>query len=318
MKRLISTAAVALASTLAFADEAAPFLRKNTLTNGTLQLETCIRHYRPESGRGPDISLAGAIHIGTTNYFKRLQAHLDPQQLVLFEGVGRAGETNPAPAPATKTPAGKAAGLGSLQTDISRMIGCVFQLDAIDYGRTNFRNCDLSLEQITERLRGKPVDGDQLMQSLAFSAVFIKPLVAILSVLPESRALIKLAMVEILSEAGGDMEAIAGDTPGMKEILQVILHDRNETVFSALKTELGRTRPPATISLFYGAAHMPELAGRLERELHYRAIGEEWLPAFGVNPKKENISPEALRLMDSLLQTIKEIKKPKSRTAAGA
>ena len=73
----------------------------------TVELQIAVRKFLPPRGDGPAIWLAGASHIGESNYYTALQAHLDARTLVLYEGVGeharkRASRTttkSPAPSP---------------------------------------------------------------------------------------------------------------------------------------------------------------------------------------------------------------------------
>ena len=43
----------------------------------TVSLQIALRRFTPEKRRGPEIWLAGASHIGESNYFAALQRHLD-------------------------------------------------------------------------------------------------------------------------------------------------------------------------------------------------------------------------------------------------
>src|SRR6516162_6218649 len=129
----------------AFGEDAPKFVREMNLTNGTVQLQTCIRHYRPATGSGPDIYLVAAMHVGETNYYAALQDHLDAQALVMFEGVGWAEAKKMGFDPAKhRRDAAKQSPVSDIQTQMAAMLGGVFQLDAIDYDRTNFVNNDMS------------------------------------------------------------------------------------------------------------------------------------------------------------------------------
>jgi hypothetical protein len=292
--------------------ETAPFLRKTTLTNGTVQLETCIRRYQPAEGKSPVVYLTSVAHVGETNYFAALQKHLDAQRLVMFEGVRgaetgiRASRTNRS----TTTTNGPALDPTALQTKLAEALGLVFQLDALDYARTNFRNNDIALSNLTAKLRGQSIDGDKLMHMLGGQDDLLKPLLMFLSGDAASRALVKTVLVELLADLGNDFGALAALSPDLGKLLKVLLADRNEAIFANLKAELAKPDAPSTIAMFYGAAHMKELAERLEGELHYRVADEQWLPAFGVNPQAAGINEQQLAMVRAALQMIRQMKAP--------
>ncbi len=57
-------------------------------TQGPVRLELSIRTLRPSEDGQPTIHLVGVAHIAQPAYFRAIQAFLDKQDLVLFEGVG--------------------------------------------------------------------------------------------------------------------------------------------------------------------------------------------------------------------------------------
>jgi hypothetical protein len=70
-------------------------------------------------------------------------------------------------------------------------------------------------------------------------------------------------------------------------IWSVILDERNELVIGRLKDFLARERPPRSVAIFYGAAHMPLFEKQLA-ELGYRPAGtERWVTAWAMDtPRK--------------------------------
>jgi len=112
-----------------------PFTRVSGDKEESRSLQTAIRKLQHPDG-GPVIFLTGVAHIGNEAYFDRLQKHLGELSLVLYEGVGDVAKGE------------KKERVGSVQTTLADSLGLHFQLDAIDYDRENFRNSDMSLEQI--------------------------------------------------------------------------------------------------------------------------------------------------------------------------
>lgn len=62
--------------------------RMSRVEPNTSRLDIAVRFYEPAEGDGPTVALVGAIHIADATYYTAVQAILDGQDLVLFEGVG--------------------------------------------------------------------------------------------------------------------------------------------------------------------------------------------------------------------------------------
>jgi hypothetical protein len=287
--RLFLLLASCLAALVLRAEDAPKFVRETTLTNGIVRLETCVRHYRAE--HGPDIYFVAAMHVGETNYYAEVQSKLDAQALVMFEGVGwaEAKEQGLNPAKHRRDKDRKESPTSDLQTEMAAMLGGVFQLDAIDYDRTNFVNNDMSLSQLKAHMKGQTMDGDAFFGMMGLYALVMKPVMALVQASPSMRATVKLILMDVLAEAGNDVESITKAVPTMDQVFKVILHDRNELIYSNLAVQLKLEHPPQSIALFYGAAHMPGLAKRLEKEFHYHVADEQWLTVFSVDPAKEQV-----------------------------
>src|ERR1043166_5282378 len=138
-----------------------PYVRLCNINSNIAQLQIAIRQFLPTRSKGPAIWLTAVSHIADSSYYTTLQEHLDAQSLVLFEGVSGA-----APSPANKTaeaippsatvevvPHPQPAG-SLLQSSLASSLGLVFQLEAIDYQRPNFRNSDLTVPELRQLLAG--------------------------------------------------------------------------------------------------------------------------------------------------------------------
>ena len=101
----------------------------------------------------------------------------------------------------------------------------------------------------------------------------------------------KLAIVETLGAIEGDLTRLAKSSgPDMEKFMKVLLEDRNTIVFRDLRKVLKGKNPPKAIVVFYGAAHMPDLEKRLVEKLGFQPKRDDWLVAFGVNPKEAGLS----------------------------
>lgn len=325
-----------------------PFMRVTNGATGAVELQVAVRKLVPTNGVGPVIWLSGASHIGETNYYAQLQKHLDAQALVLFEGVhnGRkAGSTNAAPGgkaaanspdevKADAAPAAKSSERTSLQKDLAESLGLVFQLEAINYARTNFRNSDLSVNELRELMdqddepaapdspkeKRKNEAFETLIKAMEGNSMFgalLKAGFKLVGGNPKLQAMTKLALIEALGGIRGDLSRMKSLPEDMQRLLEVLIQTRNDAVLRDLRVELKRPAPPASISVFYGAGHMDDLERRVRREFGYRVESDLWLPAFTVDYAKAGLSiieatilrTMVQRQMQELLPTEKEAPK---------
>jgi len=282
------------------------YLRKSERADGAVALETGLCALAPERGRGPVVWLVGAAHLGTTNYYGELQRFLDAQSLVLFEGVG-----------ATNRQFQLRQDHGySLQESLAKALGLKFQLDAIDYSRPNFRNSDLSLPQLEGLFAGATNEGtastpnvgrpefDQLvglMQGTGLLGGIARFGVGFIAASPKLQATVKLAMIEVTSQAEGDLLQMAGLPDGFQRLLRVLIDERNKVVVDDLQAALRQRPRPRSIAVLYGAGHMNDLDQRLRRALHYRRTETRWLPAFTVNPRQAGLTDQELEMTRRLI-----------------
>ena len=313
-----------------------PFMRVTNGATGAVELQVAVRKLVPTNGIGPVIWLSGASHIGETNYYAQLQKHLDAQALVLFEGIhaGRkTGATNavasekaaanstPAAKPeaAAPAPAAKPGERTSLQKDLAESLGLVFQLEAINYARTNFRNSDLSVQELRELMdkddepatpdspkeKRKNEAFEQLLKAMEGNSLFGTLLKAGFKMVggnPMLQAMTKLALIEALGSIRGDLSRMKSLPEDMQRLMEVLIQTRNDAVLRDLRAELKRPAPPASISVFYGAGHMDDLERRVRREFGYRAESDLWLPAFTVDYTKAGLSVIEATLLRTMVQ----------------
>lgn len=275
----------------------APYLRVHDAGDGTLELQVAVR--RLEAPGQPPIWLVGASHLGDTNYFDQLQQLLDAQGLVLFEGIGG---TPSKPQPGEERES-------SLQTALAESVGLVFQLDAIEYHRRNFRNCDMSVAQLMRVMAAAAENGDTseldgLLALMSGSSFWSKAAQWGLRWIGSSeklRAITRLMLVEALGQLEGDLSQLDGLPDEMKTLFRVIIQERNQVVIAELKRRLAAKLPPKSLAVFYGAGHMDHLERRLAEELNYRPAENRWLTAFSVNPRKAGLTEAEIALAHSLV-----------------
>lgn len=300
----MKTIALALFSLtlLAGADQApAPSFTRSVDTPEHLRaIQTASTEYRPAEGPGPSIWLIGVAHLGTPDYFSAIQKRLDAQTVVLFEGVGLGEAMKQGPAVASKD-------LG-IQKQLAQSLGLTFQLDAIDYRRPSFINSDLPIEGIEKKVAEesatsgpKSVEAvDTVLSAIDGSgsgAEMIAPLIGLLSASAEMRETTRLLFIEILGQAGEMIDLAKGFSPEMKTLFNVLVNERNAIVLRDTRAQLARLKPEQSLAIFYGAAHMSDIAQHLRDDLHYIPASAQWDTAFAADPAKSSIPMDQLRLM---------------------
>jgi hypothetical protein len=282
------------------------YMRVARPNSDTVALQIALRRFTPRTGRGPVIWLAGASHVGDSNYYARLQKMLDAQPLVLFEGVG-------ARAKAKFDPQEEA----SIQHTLATSLGLVFQLSAFDYDRPHYRNSDLTIAQLQQLLlRGAGRENGeasnqasqefqqllQVMDGSSLLGTLVHVGLKFIGSSPKLQSMVKVVLIETLGQIEGDMSQIKGVPPEIQQLLAVIILERNKVVIQDLQNELANSRPPPSIAVFYGAGHMADLEKRLRNDLKYRPRDEIWLTALSVNTRAAGLSPAELEAMRSLIQ----------------
>ena len=257
-------------------------------------LQVVARTLASPAEQGPTVTLLGVSHVGDRSYYEKIQKKLDAAALVLFEGVGFGDD---GPPQGNRDDGG---GVSELQLSLASSMGLVFQLQAIRYDRPHFRNSDISPEALLSKLqggKGKPSakggsggKGDAPDKG--------KPGGKTDKGNFESRQ-----FVEALGSIEGDVTRLAeASGPGMRKFMRALLEDRNAIVFRDLRKVLKQKKPPKSIVVFYGAAHMPDLEERIVEKLGFKPAGDEWLTAFGVNPKKAGLSAFEVGLVRKMIR----------------
>jgi hypothetical protein len=306
-----------------------PFMRIARPDTDTVRLEIALREFVPRHGKGPVLWLVGVSHLGDTNYYAALQRHLDAQSLVLFEGVDNEDhdlKRKLSARPADGQPVTERA---SLQTTFARSLGLAFQMDAIDYDRPQFRNSDLTIEQLYALMqRGRTVvtnagDGaggpnplDQLisvMDGSSFLGAAIQTGLRIIGSSAKLQAMTRLALIETLGQFDGNVSEMKAVPPELKELVVVLIEERNKHVVRDVKAALQTTSHRKSVAVFYGAGHMTDLERRLVTELGYRSKRDIWLPAFSVNPRAAGLSAAEVEMVRGLVQWQMQMLQPASR-----
>jgi hypothetical protein len=118
---------------------------------------------------------------------------------------------------------------------------------------------------------------------------------------PALRAAMKLVIAEMLGAVGGNLEQLKMPE-GMRQLMKVLIVDRNRIVMQTLRRTLAEKPPPRSIAIFFGAAHMPDLQRQITRSLDYRVESERWLTAFSASAREAGLTDEQLQALRLMIQ----------------
>ncbi len=288
-----------------------PYLRLVQSTNA-LEMRLASRELRPRSGRGPSVWLTGVSHVGDSNYFAAIQHQLDERNLVLFEGIGFDGSVQQSGA--SEAGSSKDSVPRDLQSRIASSFGLVFQLEALDYTRSHFKNSDLTVSELRDLLSGPGAskEGRQSLDNLLETMQGKDQGVAdnvfgfVLTLIGESpklRATAKLMLMELLAGVEGDVSRLSTMEPALKPLLETLIQKRNQKVVVDLRAELALLPPDQSVAVLYGAGHMIDLEERIRREFDYVTANELWLPAMAVDFGPTGVSPAERETVRKFIQT---------------
>ena len=243
---------------------------KDTSRTRTVQIARAVFRHR---GLGRTVVLEGVGHIAEKAFYQHMEARLAKYDKVLYELVGSPMTGKPLnPEDETEE--------FSLQRKMARSMGLSFQLEGIDYRKSNFVWADLSGEEFL-KLAGLENGSDLAF----FGALVASALQQSFSMNSQQDAKIEKLVNELVSDL---WSMITTSTLSSKKLMWVMARLLAETDLSldgivsprlqnALCTArearafevLARTfegLPHATASILYGAGHMPAMQDRLTKQ----------------------------------------------------
>ncbi|MEX2218710.1 MAG: hypothetical protein WD749_08110 [Phycisphaerales bacterium] len=197
---------------------------------------------------------------------------------------------------------------GGIQQELADATGLVFQLTAMDHNKAHWRNSDLSMDQIQDRLEASGASADELFSMLegtSFTGRLAGMMLSMMGSTAEGRTMLRLMMIEMLGRAD---ELIKLRLPGgMEGMMAVILEDRNKVLVDDIRRIIEREPGIRTVGAIYGAGHLPGVERSLVADLGYRPAGDRWLVAMEVDADRDGVSPSQLvatrRMVGQMIQT---------------
>jgi len=260
-------------------DEFHHYLRVGRDAKGrAVNLETSVTRFIGKNADGATVTvdLIGAVHIGEQNYFDQLNTIFLNYESMLYELVAPEG---------TRIPNGGRESTDSmnpvaaLQLGMKAVLGLEFQLDHIDYMKSNFVHADMSPEEFSQSM----VDNEESIMKFFLNAVGQS--MAMQSSSSTTDAELMMAMFssnrevqlrKVFAEQMQNMEASMAIFKGKKG--STIIDHRNAKAMSILKREIdsGKTK----LAVFYGAGHLPDMQRRLIEDFGMSRGGQYWLTAW--------------------------------------
>ena len=284
-----------------------PVMRVVPTAPAAYELQLASRTFTPRSGDGPKVRLVAAIHIADRKFYEEVQAILDADTVVLYEGVGTRRDEFKEKAPGRRADA--------LYTKVADALGLISQYEGIDYRREHFHNADLTQGEMLSRLRGdtlttpKPEGPDQALGAPAKQAeakyqqmmeamrgggltgVFADLGLAFIKANPRLRMTLKLGIMgadpaasekELSQKLGGESGA---------RVARLIVDERNQAAISGLRRHIGQRKTGETVALFYGAAHLAAIEEALQRRFGYVPEKTDWLVAMSADGEEAGLTP---------------------------
>lgn len=254
-------------------------------------METAIARYVPKGqpDSGIYVDLIGAVHVGDKAYYEQLNKEFENYDSMLYELVAPKG---------TRIPKGtKDKGTGSavsqLQIMLKKALNLEFQLEQVDYEKSNFVHADMTPEQFSQSMKDKKEDPITLLLRLMQASAKMQSenknppsdLVLMAALFDRERgpAVLKRIFADQLANADVLLEALNGPQGS------TIITERNRVALDTLGDEMQAGKKK--LALFYGAAHLPDMEKKLMDRFKMERVSLRWVRAWDLTvppapPKK--------------------------------
>jgi hypothetical protein len=292
------------------AAEPAKFMRFVEDGHAGGRLEVAAVTYRNKAGIS--VRLVGAVHIGEKAYYEALNKGFADDDAVLYEMVKPKGTAVPQPGQKSDNP------INQFQHMLKDVLNLDFQLDDVDYSRANFVHADMDAETFAKMQQERGETFEMLMVKQVMKALahgdedakdndakkpeeqpdtdkMIEGMIEMFT-RPDMERQIKLAVAKQLDKI--DSSAMGLDGPGGS----VILTERNKVALKVLENTIADGKKK--ISIFYGAAHLPDMSTRL-KEMGFTPVAVDWNTAWDLTIRPDQPSG-AEKLLKELFHALEE------------
>ncbi|HWE97995.1 MAG TPA: hypothetical protein VG269_28870 [Tepidisphaeraceae bacterium] len=287
------------------AAEPAKFMRFVEDGHSGGRLEVAAVTYRNKAG--VSVRLVGAVHIGEKAYYEALNKSFADDDAVLYEMVKPKGTGLPQPGQKSDNP------INQFQHMLKDVLNLDFQLDDVDYSKPNFVHADMDAETFAKRQQERGETFEMLMVKQLMKALspgnddakkpeeqpdadkMIDGMIEMFT-RPDMERQIKLAVAKQMDKI--DNNAMGLDGPDGS----VILTERNKVALKVLENTIADGKKK--ISIFYGAAHLPDMSTRL-KDMGFTPVSVEWNTAWDLTIRPDQPSG-AEKLLKELLHALED------------
>ncbi|MEX0964563.1 MAG: hypothetical protein WDZ52_11050 [Pseudohongiellaceae bacterium] len=244
------------------------------------ELQTAIVTFVNDSG--VELNLVAAVHLGEEHYYAGLNDFFSTQDVVLYELVAEADQIPLRDGPRSRSV------IGLLQQTMADFLQVGFQLNEIDYSPSNFLHADLTPSQLDALMASKNENFLTMFLDLAMAQMSEQRvtgdeprspfnMLAVLRAMnaENQNAAFKYLLAAELGRSGGLLVS------AQLEQQLTLLGDRNQAALRVLDETL-EDPDKRSISIFYGAAHMPGIERAITVDRGFSRQQERWLPAWVV------------------------------------
>jgi hypothetical protein len=271
------------------------FMRFETTGRESGHLDTAMRSYARKDG--VSVALIAVVHVGDRSYYDALQRRFEGYDALLYEMI-REGGARPGARVDTDNP------VSQVQLALKDLLDLEFQLDRLDYSRTNFVHADLDPQTFSrlQEERGESILGLMLQAALeAEDRQKDDPRSALSSFQMFWALMGSNRSRQLKFLIGQQMDQLEAAAAGLdRGRPTVLVSGRNAQAIQVLQDQIKLGK--RTLGIFYGAGHMPDLERRLA-DLGFQPAGEQWLTAWRVGPGRgppQTRTPEATNATSAL------------------
>jgi hypothetical protein len=178
----------------------------------------------------------------------------------------------------------------------------------MDSTRPTWRNSDMSIDQVQERLAASGASGDALFSLLdgtSMASRLVSVLLGFVKASPPMAMSVKVMLVETLANADHMLESQA-KASGLDAMMKVIVVDRNIEVFKDLDAVLEREPGLTSIAIFYGAGHLADMERRLVEEMGFTFDHDRWFRAIELDLASQPGAAAQAKSMRATMQRMME------------
>lgn len=168
-----------------------------------------------------------------------------------------------------------------LYGDLAAALETSLQVRSIDYDRANWVPADLPMEELLDRL-WKRGERSMTLEMLSSQDGLGQGLVRFLLSLVSKSPGFKKMVIEALGSAGESAGRRGRSGLGAVDE-RIILDERNDAVIDKLREVLAAPKPPRSVAIFYGAAHMGDFERTLRSEFALEPSESLWFRAMSVD-----------------------------------